>query len=149
MSNFNFPRSNIIESIIQIEIMFRFLNHKVFLQIQPKQTVGGIKYVCTDPTARVQHNIFKNILLYVSSRLSKIRSVHTYIMPRTVYFGWICNSIFFKNIVNVLPEIFIFSWISGRRRGRWSTRWPSLNHSWFQIIETRWISHWISRWIVH
>ena len=32
----------------------------------------------------------KNILLYMSSRLSKIRSVHTYVMPRTVYFGGIC-----------------------------------------------------------
>ena len=29
----------------------------------------------------------KNVLLYMSSRLSKIRSVHTYAMPRTVYFG--------------------------------------------------------------
>ena len=27
----------------------------------------------------------------MSSRLSKIRSVHTYVMPRTVYFGWICT----------------------------------------------------------
>ena len=26
----------------------------------------------------------------MSSRLSKIRSVHTYVMLRTVYFGWIC-----------------------------------------------------------
>ena len=34
---------------------------------------------------------FKNVLLYISSRLSKIRSVHTYVMPRTVYFGWICR----------------------------------------------------------
>ena len=33
----------------------------------------------------------KNILFYMSSQLSKIRSVHTmYVMPRTVYFGWIC-----------------------------------------------------------
>ena len=29
----------------------------------------------------------------MSSRLSKIRSVHTYVMPRTVYFGWICNMV--------------------------------------------------------
>ena len=28
----------------------------------------------------------------MSSRLSKIRSVHTYVMLRTVYFGWICSS---------------------------------------------------------
>ena len=34
---------------------------------------------------------FKNILLYMSSRLSKIRSVHKYVMARTVYFGWICT----------------------------------------------------------
>ena len=27
----------------------------------------------------------------MSSLLSKIRSVHTYVMPRTVYFGWICS----------------------------------------------------------
>ena len=33
----------------------------------------------------------KNILLYLSSRLSKIRLVHTYVMARTVYFGWICT----------------------------------------------------------
>ena len=35
--------------------------------------------------------ISKNILFYMSFRLSKIRSVHTYVIPRTVYFGWICN----------------------------------------------------------
>ena len=28
----------------------------------------------------------------MNSRLSKIRSVHTYVMSRTVYFDWICNS---------------------------------------------------------
>ena len=28
----------------------------------------------------------------MSSRLSKIGSVHTYVMLRTVYFGWICSS---------------------------------------------------------
>ena len=28
----------------------------------------------------------------MSSRLSKIRSVHTYVMIWTVYFGWICRS---------------------------------------------------------
>ena len=29
-------------------------------------------------------------MLYRNSRLSKIRTVHTYVMPRTVYFGCIC-----------------------------------------------------------
>ena len=33
---------------------------------------------------------FKNIFLYMNSQLSKIRSVHTYFMTRTVYFDWIC-----------------------------------------------------------
>ena len=32
----------------------------------------------------------KNISFYMSVRLPKIRSVHTYVMTRTVYFGWIC-----------------------------------------------------------
>ena len=35
-------------------------------------------------------SFFKNILLYRSSRLSKIRSVHTYAMPWTVFIGRIC-----------------------------------------------------------
>ena len=37
---------------------------------------------------------------YICSRLSKIHSVHTYVMPRTVYFGWICT--YLKN----------FTWMS-------------------------------------
>ena len=45
------------------------------------------------------NSLFKNISLYMSRRctstymnvrLSKIQSVHTYVIPRTVYFGWIC-----------------------------------------------------------
>ena len=39
----------------------------------------------------VYRSFSKDSLLYMSSRLSKIRSVHTYVMPRTVYFGWICT----------------------------------------------------------
>ena len=42
-------------------------------------------------TIRFYKSFFKNILLYIRSRLSKIRSVHTYVMARTVYFGWICT----------------------------------------------------------
>ena len=34
---------------------------------------------------------FKNLLSYMKSRLSKTRSVHMYVMPRTVYFDWICT----------------------------------------------------------
>ena len=36
---------------------------------------------------------FKNILLCMKGRLSKIRSLHTHVIPRTVYFGWICTLI--------------------------------------------------------
>ena len=38
-------------------------------------------------TTHFYKSFSKNILLYMSSRLSKIRSLHMYIMPRTVYFG--------------------------------------------------------------
>ena len=40
----------------------------------------------------------KKIFLYMSSRLSKIRSVQTYVMLRTVYFGWICTSLKVKSV---------------------------------------------------
>ena len=35
--------------------------------------------------------LFKNILLYMNNRQSKIRLVHMYVITRTVYFDWICN----------------------------------------------------------
>ena len=38
-------------------------------------------------TTNFYKSFFKKFLLYMSSRLSTIRSVHTYVMPRTVYFG--------------------------------------------------------------
>ena len=41
-------------------------------------------------TTNFYKSFSKNILLYMSIRLSKIRTVHTYAMHRTVYFGWIC-----------------------------------------------------------
>ena len=43
----------------------------------------------------------KDILLYMSSRLSKIRSVHTHIMPRTVSFGWIFRKVLLKHSTTV------------------------------------------------
>ena len=52
---------------------------------------------CQKKRKDVDYNLLEEffiiVLLYMSSRLSKIRSdgsVHTYVMPRTVYFGWIC-----------------------------------------------------------
>ena len=38
------------------------------------------------------NSLFKNSLLYVSGRLPKIRSVHTNVIPRTVYFVWTCKA---------------------------------------------------------
>ena len=50
----------------------------------------------------------KNILLYMSSRLSKIRSIHTYVMPRTVYFGWICRATDIKIYLVFLQNLWTF-----------------------------------------
>ena len=41
------------------------------------------------PTVHVLY-MYNKYFLYINGRLSKLRSVHTYIVPRTVYFDWIC-----------------------------------------------------------
>ena len=41
-------------------------------------------------TTNFYTSLFKNILFYMSIWLLKIRSVHTYVMTRTVYFDLIC-----------------------------------------------------------
>ena len=45
-------------------------------------------------TANFYKNVFKNILLYMNGRLSKTHSVHTYVIPRTVYFDCFCTIIY-------------------------------------------------------
>ena len=75
----------------------------------------------------------KNILLYMSSRLSKIRSVHTYVRPRTVYFGWICiigignvflrlrNHQFYRQVVEEFwPQMTYKAFSNGKRMYSWS-----------------------------
>ena len=42
-------------------------------------------------------SFFKNIALKMNGGLSKIRSVHTYVMRRTGYFGCICKSSFWRH----------------------------------------------------
>ena len=42
-----------------------------------------------DVDYKLLQDFFKNIFLYMHCRLSKIRSVQTYVIPWTVYFGWI------------------------------------------------------------
>ena len=36
-------------------------------------------------------SLSRNVLFYINGRLSNIRSIHTYVLPRTVYFDWICT----------------------------------------------------------
>ena len=50
----------------------------------------GAKRSVTIWTTNFYESFSKSILLYMNGQLSKIRLVHTYIIPRTVYFDWIC-----------------------------------------------------------
>ena len=52
--------------------------------------VKGAKRSVKMWTTNIYNSFSKNSLWYMSSRLPKTRSVHTYVMPRTVYFGGIC-----------------------------------------------------------
>ena len=53
-------------------------------------------------------SFFKNILLYINGRSSKIHSVHMYIMTWTVYFDCNCKldnvslSLYYQNVLNVM-----------------------------------------------
>ena len=49
--------------------------------------VKGAKRSVKMWTTNFYRSFSKKFLLYMSSRLSKICSVHMYVMPRTVYFG--------------------------------------------------------------
>ena len=42
-------------------------------------------------TTNFSKSFFKHILLHMKGRMSKIRSLHTHVIPRTVYFDWICT----------------------------------------------------------
>ena len=68
-----------------------------------KGTKRSVK-ICTTIFCKTS---FKNILLYMNGRLSKIRSVHTHAIHRTVYFGWICITVNYMMIFwlykNLLP----------------------------------------------
>ena len=80
-------------------------------------------------------NFFKNISLYMSSRLSIIRSLHTYGMPRTVYFGWICigaptEVIFASRLMKCPQEFEQFA-----RKKRWK----------YKLIRMQWVI-WVGHW---
>ena len=67
----------------------------------------------------------------MSSRLSKIRSVHTYVMLRTVYFGWICilkwnmlNGIWIRNI-----EIGSWNMEHGTRKTEHEFEWWTMDYN--------------------
>ena len=71
-------------------------------------SVKGAKRSVKMWTTNFYKSFYKSILLYMSSWLSKIRSVHTYDMLRTVYFGWICNR-YSRRLTQVIIENFIYS----------------------------------------
>ena len=52
----------------------------------------GAKRSVKMSTTNFYKSFFKNILLYMNDRLSKIRSLHTYVMHRMFYFEWYCIS---------------------------------------------------------
>ena len=52
-------------------------------------------------------SLFKNVLLYMNGRLSKIRSVHMYAMTQTVYFD--CRCRFYKMKARVNNDVTHFS----------------------------------------
>ena len=70
-----------------------FFKDSLCLQKLTNLDAKGAKRSVKMWTANFYQNFFKNTLLYMNGRPSKLRSVHTYVMPRTVYFDWICKSI--------------------------------------------------------
>ena len=83
-------------------------------------------------------NFSKNILLYMNSRLSKIRSVHTYVMTRTVYFGWICIYFYLeKNVCGVSATIRRTNSITNQMVISKSTNWYGLNVWLAPLFSTR------------
>ena len=57
---------------------------------------------------------FKNILLYMNSRVSKIRSLHMYVLNRTVFFDWVC----IRSNINFFFDLYvaIATWNSNENR---------------------------------
>ena len=82
----------------------------------------------------------------MSSRLSKIRSLHTYVMLRTVYFGWICMIPYFLDEYVSLNCMTIFyrNCVIVRRLLRslvlWVPSFSSTNENLFSLI-VRWSSN--------
>ena len=68
-----------------------------------QEVYGRIDFSLSKPLKVKSQNFykrfFKNVLLYMNGRLSKIRSIHTYVIPRTVYFDWICITLFYCEVL--------------------------------------------------
>ena len=61
-------------------------------------------------TTNLYKIFFKNVLLNMNGRFSKICSVHTYVMTRKDYFDWICRLEFtFKGILIFFSKLEIFN----------------------------------------
>ena len=91
-------------------------------------------------------SFFKNILFYMNSWLSKIRSVYTYVMPLTVYFGLICILVIprlYKHTYNMHTVAFTFPkqhFVFNRSQGK-SLRIKALFCKLFQVGRRYWILH--------
>ena len=66
---------------------FRLLKDSLCRELVTNLDAKGAKRSVKMWTTTFYKSFSNNILLNMSRRLSKIRSVHTYAMPRTVYFG--------------------------------------------------------------
>ena len=72
----------------------------------PIWTQKGAKRSVKMRATNLCKSLFKNIVLCMNGSLSKNRSVHSYVVPRTVYFDWICitlTCILFKRTSDLLP----------------------------------------------
>ena len=64
-----------------------YFKDSLWLKLLTNLDAQGAKISVKMWTTNFYRSFSKNIFLYMNSFLSKIRSVHTYVMPRTVYFG--------------------------------------------------------------
>ena len=56
----------------------------------PKRYILRYQFIKLDKNAKTMMPIFQKNLLYINGRLSKIRSLHTYVMHRMFYFEQYC-----------------------------------------------------------
>ena len=76
---------------MSISEFFRMFKDSLYREELTNLTVKGAKRCVKMWTTNFYKIFFKNILLYMIGRLSKIRSLHTYAMHRMFYFESYCR----------------------------------------------------------